>query len=844
MNSKNPNIALARDTSKEEERLSQLLEKNKAFTQDMFGGEPKPMGKSPYNPPPVYPKREHPRIFLTNDKIPRILEIMKNPMYEPMVAEFWRQANMTEDEKGNSVIDGFPVVEFENPTGRYKNEYGSGNFYRYSVEYVSVAQNKAFAYLLTGMKSYGYEAIISLKNMMLTLIMSNADGSGYSSSGPGHLIMALGKIYDWCHELLTEDDKRQLIAGVTNVLIDTELNAFNSERFWMGFPPRPDTNPVSGWGTGTQFLHAYILISVAIYDDFPDWWEYVGGRYFQEFLPVIKIHNKSGWVTQGTACYGPGKFYDGIISGRILQIAADFVPHTEEDVKLAPYFLLHHIMPRTNRYFPTGDGLKLARGIVVDYSHLPDVLAMYPDSVMTGYLYSLTDNLNSAHNAWRHYDLPICKLLAYMAYFAEPDFDFYNKLDKIGYFAAPAAVTVARDKWNDDNGAAAYMKIGTFTMSNHDNFDHGTFQIYYKGLLAGVSGEYGNYGTCVHRYWLQATISHNGILVFNPAFATNTPEYKEDHLPKRVANGAQYYYSGSQKRREEAKSIEALTSGEYEMGEVTAHAEGYTKDGASDYAYLAGNIAKAYDKETVNYLERRMLTVFTGDEKYPMLFFTFDTVDATDPSFEKTYIIHTVKEPEIDEESLSADIREGDGRMYVTSLFGAERLEKIGGVGKAYWINDYCDTDGNYVEGKNLVDFRTPSDRGNVLWGRIQYRSDKTESVTQMLTAMFVTDAENSETPPFERFETEEAYGAQWGGICAVFLKSRERFGKAFSFKAEGTAKARCYITGIKEGEWQVLSGGKQIANISVTKDGGFARFDAPAGEITLLPAKSAPSVD
>lgn len=803
--------------------LNELKEKNAAFKQSDFGGAPKSMGPSPYAPPVLYPASGmHPRIYITEEKIDDVLKIMADPAYAGLVDTFWIDVNKT------GCTDGFPTVTFKDPNNEYEDDY-----YRYDVKIISALQNKAFAYLLTGDEIYGYEAIVGAKNMILTLKYSTYIHMDLYH-GASHVMDALAKIYDWCYDLLTDEDKNHFAAGVSNILGPQMENG-------MRFPPS-GMNGVSGHGTGPQLLRDWMMICIAFYDEMPDWWEFVGGRYFEEYVPVINEHTKSGWVTQGTACYGPGKFYEVMTGAWLLYLSTGQLPYKEDGLKLAPYYVISHLQAN-GKYFQTGDGARNVAGGSLDYAYLYDVAAIFGDSVLTGYLYSITDGLNSAAKPDWSNDAPAAKVLAYIAYLPKPDENFFESIDTVQYFAHPAGTMTARTSWDAD-AAVAYMKIGTMTMANHDIYDHGTFQIYYKGLLAGTSGTYNKYGSNVHRYYLQSTVAHNGILVFNPFFASATPELGTDAAtgepnPLDVTNGQRYFYSGSQKRRGEAGTIENWLGGNYNMGEITGYDMGYSyTDGSPEFGYIAGEITSSYDVETVKYLERRMLTVFTSDPNYPMLFFTFDTIESTDPSFEKTYLLHTTKEPIIDVENMSADIREGEGRLFVQSLFGADVMESVGGEGRAYWINGYYNSDGTYVEGKNCVDMYAPNDNYKKFWGRMQLRTSG-EATTQMLTAMFVTDASNEETPLFEKFSSDTVYGAKFGNIYTLFLTTRERAYQSFSFETDGVGLSKYYVSGIEAGTWKVSVDGVTVATVAVDDNSGFASFTAPSGNVLFTPTEN-----
>ncbi len=794
----------AEEEAKRQEMINDLISKNNTFTQEQFGGEPGHMDTTRYDSPILYPAEgEHPRLFITEDKIDDVLEVMADPAFESIVDQFWKEVEK------EGCVDGFPIVNYSDPKNYYSNEYGE-DWYRYDERIISALQNKAFAYLITGNELYGYEAIVGAKNMILTLAYSTYLHTDMYH-GPSHVMIAVAKIYDWCYDLMTEDDKNQIIAGVSNIL---------GPKMEMKFPPT-SMSAVSGHGTGPQFLRDWFMCAIAFYDEVPDWWDLVGGRYFQEYVPVINNSTKNGWVSQGTMFYGPSKLYDTIISFRLIYLSTGEYSYDPEGILQTAYYLVSHRQPN-GLNFQTGDGVRTPSGTGTDISYLYDIAATFSAPMLTAYLYSETENMTKAVDATWAMDFPAAKVLAYLAYLPEPADDFYGSIATVQYFEHPAGTMTARNSWKNEDAVAVYMRMGTMTMANHDICDSGTFQIYYKGLLAATSGNYAKYGANSHKYYLQSTVGHNGILVVNPDLASDNT-----------------WYSGGQRLRNEAGSLENWLGGDYKMGEITGYSSGYSyEDGTAEYGYIAGNITSAYDAVSVSYLERRMLTVFTGDENYPALFFTFDSIESTEAIFAKTYLLHTVSEPTVDTEKMTVDIRQDGGRLFVQNLFGANSVEKIGGEGKAFWINGYYNRDGVYIDGKNCVDEYT-SDSYETIWGRAQFHAGGDEKETQMLTAMFVTDATNEETPLFEKFDSDSVYGAKWKDIYAVFLKSRDRQYKEFTFETSGIGLSKYYISGIETGTWKVFVDDIPVATVDVAEDGGFASFFAPSGKVTLKPTSN-----
>ena len=265
-------------------RIKELIAINSAFTQSDFGGAFKEMQTDRYADPTYYPApNQHPRLFFTADKIDEIYDnLMNNPDFKTLREMFWNFANA------------------ENFTGIFPAEYKNGVEYHFNATILAQMEAKALAYILTGDEIYGYEAIIGAKNAMLTLhYIPELHQDTYH--GASQVMVNVARVYDWCYDLLTEDDKNQIIAGVSNVLAPQMENG-------MQFPPS-GMSAVSGHGTGPQFTRDWVTISLAFYDEAPSWWEFVGGRYFEKYVPVIDYCYQGGYASQGTTTYGDSKYF-------------------------------------------------------------------------------------------------------------------------------------------------------------------------------------------------------------------------------------------------------------------------------------------------------------------------------------------------------------------------------------------------------------------------------------------------------------------------------------------------------------------------------------------------------
>ncbi len=774
--------------------------------------------------PWLYPTEgQHPRYLITESNVDRLKEILakgqsENSEYYNLAKNFWELADAGADEHYYGI--------FPEKTG------ASGQTYRYSSLILTMIDAKALAYLITGDEMYALEAIVCIKNAMLSLKYTT-DLHSDVYHGPSHVMVVLAAVYDWCYDYLTEEDKWQMITGCALILGPQMEEG-------MQYPPS-GMSAVSGHGTGPQLTRDWLTVSIVFYDEAPDWYRYVAGRFFNEYIPVHDLQYEGGWVNQGTANYAQGKIKYASWAYYMLKLATGENFMTE-DASQAMYYLLSYTTSRVTengyeRYlFQTGDGAKNTTGKSIEYVAFfymaalfedPELLA-YGKLLSNGYRLSSRDTMATLHPSFM-----ACFISAvdYNGEVAGED------LETIQYFGYPAASMTARAQWNDENSPVVLMRMLNLTAANHEGREHGTFHIYYKGLLTGTSGAYdgtNGYGSTSHRYYSQSTVAANGLLIYNPGKAGNDS-----------SNASTYYYSGDQRYLSEAGTIEKWTDGSYVMSETTGAAWGYYDDGSSKYAYLSGDLTKAYDSDTVDYVSRSMFTLFTGDEDFPMLFFTFDKIESDSESYTKHWLLHAVEEPTVDTESMTATFTSGEGgKMYVVSLFGADAMVKIGGEGKAWWING--DVSGDITSttiGKNVPAGNT-ADKSDIFWGRIELRATG-EKYSKLLTVMAVTDEENEAPFEIEKFvnEDESVFGAKYERSIIAFTNNTKNHDyypySEISFTTAGKGLYEYYIAGVEAGTWNILVDGISVAYANASSEGHILTFTAPTGTVEVKPTSN-----
>lgn len=131
------------------------------------------------------------------------------------------------------------------------------------------------------MSSHAKEAIAAIKNYARTCTYI---GLNDYTRQMGHVLFTAAEVYDWCHPLLTKEDKEEIVALCQGIATQMEI----------GFPPSGQ-GAVCGHGGEMQLLRDWLALGIATYDEYPDIYNFVGGRflvnlYLQEIIGLLLSH--------------------------------------------------------------------------------------------------------------------------------------------------------------------------------------------------------------------------------------------------------------------------------------------------------------------------------------------------------------------------------------------------------------------------------------------------------------------------------------------------------------------------------------------------------------------------
>ena len=750
------------------------------------------------------PSDEHPRLLVNKDMIPDIKAYLEED--NAFTQRFFEKLDV--------------ILENEGILPPAKNQgtnttVNLDNVHNYSDTHLEVIQTKALYYLLYGEELYGYQAIYYMKNYLKSLEIEQIASDQCRQYG--YVMYTAALVYDWCYDLLTDLDKTQFIAGVENCL----CNGVNKKekKMEVGFPPTGQGS-VSGHGSEYQILRDYLAFATAIYGDNSSWWDCVAGRVYNDYVPVRNHYFQSGITHQGTG-YATARHICDFYTAWIFRVATGTDPFVgmENTVRsLLGYEYAPGLM------FNDGDGTG-------DSKTLSSFTAM---AYMTAYLYADPAMLAQAEHliAGKSFGSSFSGISnpAFIALTAMADIkpaeDRYEGMDLIQYNGAPLGQYVIREAWNSEDSVAVMMRIKERTTANHEHRDSGTFEICYKGALSTDGGCYNNYGHIHTQYFHQATISHNGLIIYN--------------YNKASSEGG--WYSGGQQRMSgEAQTLDGwLKNPIMDTGTVTGRQHGYVDGDPTKplYAYIAGDISEAYATDTAKYVGRRMLTVFTGDEEYPMAFFVYDDITSANKNFEKRFLLQISSKtaPTIDTKEQTVITENGGGRLVLKCFSDDVVLNGVGGRNKGAF--DATKSQNYLIEGKQLVPQSTTADDGH--WGRVEIVYDKAASTATFMNLIYVTDKGNDDIATMKATSSDDGLtGAIFEKkIVALFATDRNRATATVSCKTTGSSAMDYYVSGLAEGKWTVTVDGKSIGTYDATAEGGMIVFKAPAGTVTVSPAK------
>lgn len=239
-----------------------------------------------------------------------------------------------------------------------------------------------------------------------------------------------------------------------------------------------------------------------------------------------------------------------------------------------------------------------------------------------------------------------------------------NRMDNAPPPAGPETLPPAR---HFSNMGQVFMRSGSGVddtyalltaggaLRQHKHFDNNNFTIFKKGFLALDTGTRPEPGQHLYQYYCR-TVAHNCILIHMPG--EELPRYWGGPAPGEEDTGV--VNDGGQSSQLDSKVVAFETS--------------------PHFTYVASDATNCYNDEKCKLALRQFVFV------PPDHFVIFDRVISTKPEYKKTWLLHTAREPQVDDLMFQAE--QGEGRIMCRTMLPEDAvLTKIGGPGKQFWAD-------------------------------------------------------------------------------------------------------------------------------------------------------------
>ena len=755
--------------------LGKLIEKDTTVT-------------NPYSDPGIELPAGHPRVYIKEGDIERILEDREKG--DNVAAWKMQQMNL---EEGLS----------ESFTGRLPSPEAGKSNDRGSI--TACIEALAFDYLINKNKESGEKAISALNNYLNTVVFVGAYGDDYVRPA-GQLIFHVAEVYDWCYDLLDKNTKEYFIERTIEIAKD------GLEVKWPF-----DGSGVSGHTAEAQLQRDLLAFSIAVGDERPDIFDRMMGVMYNNYVPQRTRIYEALMPNNGSqyGCYrGRWELLATILMDKI------GVPNLYgENQHYYPYWYLYARRP-DGLIMRDGDARTDGNEVGAFMTRNDMTRVMLLSSYYFGDEYikeefnrdfGLSKSFSDGHDGMSPVEF-LC------FYDADLGTKSSSELPLTRYFPSPKGAMFARTGFHDgleSDDVVAFMNLEEYNFSNHDHLDAGHFQIYYKGILANDAGTYGSYGSAHDRGYYKRSVAHNTMAVRNPSSPVTFQGYTT--------------YDGGQRSGNEGADGGAniFETDEYRFGEILGHEFGEDKQ-EPDYSYLSGNLRRAYKSDTVENYERSFMFYNLKDKDHPAAMIVFDRITSASASYQKAWLLNGPTVPQVDgNRTVFVNDENGyNGKMTVDTLLPKEiETVTIGGEGQEAYAAGV-----NYSADVTLNPNLTHEAQGY----RIEISPKQASAKDFFLNVIQVGDADGTEKA-FEPvlIQNTGCVGAILDNTVTMFKADYGRSDKPVTFTLPNGDYKIAVCDNIA-GEWSVTKDGGEILTLSATEEGGVLYFAGGGGTYSV----------
>lgn len=691
---------------------------------------------SPFGRPPVFPEAHtHPRILVTPASIDAVRENLHHPDHKEAFGAFSASAAVP---------------------------YDYSETFEYSVPMLESIADKALSYLLLGDGDKGREAVDAILHVLRNLSVSPRHDIRIAY---GHVMYTAARVYDWCFDLVCEDEREEIVSHCEYKL---------GPNFEVEFPPEKQ-GMVTGHGSEAQMFRDWLTLGIAAYDEHPDIYDYVAGRIWEQAVTPRDYYFRSGAHWQGSA-YGADRFIHDLFCDVIFRKMTDgkFNIFTEDMEKAAVTFLCN--IRADNEAFRDGDdyadrGQKYYLGAYRTSAFLAS--ALYKNPMLRDYGLC-GERLPTVPSVFLLIDDPSVGRL-----------DYTKHLPRVRYCGSPRGQYTAHTR----GGASVYFKVGESYSANHEWKDSGNFMIFYKGSLASAANCYEYHSDdeeqSFHGYaseldfkYNKMTVSANCMLVYDP----------DEDVDERWGN------SGGQRadavtNQENELFEEWLNKSTINWAKILSHGHRTDRDGYLKYCMMTGDHTNAYSDKIKDYRRTSVAVAPESDDK-ELLVFIFDRLETRDPLAKKTWQMHTMGEYKV-EGHRAVTVHEKGGKLVCDTLLPKKAENSVIGSAEERFI----------VNGVNLA-VKCNAEKQPIREdgrGRLTVSPAEPGEVEYFLHAMYVTDADTSAEAEAELAEGDGYVAARIDGKVVLFPTVKEGLTEFTVDMGDG---CELYATNLMPGKW------------------------------------------
>lgn len=674
-----------------------------------------------------------------------------------------------------------------------------GNGSNHSDSCLSYIESNAFLYLMSEDRERAQKAISGIRSYLKTF---EADfETDKLTREAGIAIFTAAEVYDWCYDVLTREDKLDII----------RLCVSHASSMECGWPIASTAPHISGHEMEAMIMKDLFGFSVAVYDEFPDAYNAVAKQIFHSYVPTLNYFYESSFHNQGE-CYGAYRHTFELYLKWILE-KIDCGDLLKSDQRYITYQFLSLRRP-DGSFMSDGDDYNQSAESYYKISPITLLAGnLYRDPYLRQEFYRCSTNGYTENAALSLYTCSEAQFLL----LDDPSIGLaaHEELPLSRWFGVHSGVMAARTGWEEgknSNVMMVTMKTPERFFKGHGHLDAGEFEIYYKAPLALDSGSYASFGTPHDYAYNKLTVAHNCMLIDGP---------EETSLWS-----ADYSNAGGQKPPtaiSEKNTLEDIKGWATEFGKVLGYDYGEDMH-APSYTYLKGDLTKAYHGKAQKYTRTFLFENFF-DAVYPGALIVFDKIEsnAVQKDYKRTWLLHAQEEPVIDGNTATIRRTENgyNGRLINQTLLPEQpALTKIGGAGQEYMADG--------------VNYPSSLTEESGRW-RVELSYQTPQETEYFLNVLQVSENSDSIVPlPCTKYETASHIGVQIKDRVAYLSKQEQRISDSIRIQGSGENETLLFqVDGLQEGTWNITGNGVTLQK-SVSDNGGVLAFEGAPGEYQL----------